>query len=108
MEPTLLEGQCALVSTSKKSKKKITLGDIIVYKYNNQYIIKRVTGLYNNAYFCTGDNKKHSKDSRTYGSIPYDSVYGRVICDKERNPIIFYKGSYQSYLEAAYKLLRFE
>lgn len=78
MEPTLVEGEYLSCNTSRKAKKAIKVGDIIVFKRDGYAVIKRVTKIFRNAYFVIGDNKKHSIDSRQYGSISYKDVIGVV------------------------------
>lgn len=78
MEPTLVEGEYLSCNTSSKAKKAIKVGDIIVFKRDGYAVIKRVTKIFRNAYFVIGDNKKHSIDSRQYGSILYKDVIGVV------------------------------
>lgn len=78
MEPTLVEGEYLSCNTSRKARKSINVGDIIVFKKNGYAVIKRVTKIFRNAYFVVGDNKNHSTDSRQYGSISYKDVIGVV------------------------------
>ena len=37
-------------------------------------------------YFTVGDNRDHSKDSRTYGPIPFHSILGKVVRVFRSNP----------------------
>ena len=78
MEPTLVEGQYLSCNTSRKAIRNIITGDIIVFKHDGRFVIKRVTRIFKNAYFVIGDNTKHSFDSREYGSVSKKDVIGVV------------------------------
>lgn len=55
---------------------KITILNNIVYfngKPQNYYIVR------NNYYFLIGDNAAHSYDSRSYGLIPENTIYGKPL-----------------------------
>lgn len=93
MEPTLVEGQLLSCNMSRKAIKGIKVGDIVVCKHDNRFIIKRVTRVFDQAYFVIGDNKAHSTDSRNYGAIPKKDVVG-VIDMLDGKPVIL-KGKKQ-------------
>lgn len=78
MEPTLVEGDYLSCNTSRKAIRNIKVGDIIVFKRPDRFVIKRVTKLFEKAYFVIGDNKAHSTDSRVYGAISQKDVIGVV------------------------------
>lgn len=40
---------------------------------NNEYVLKK------NEYFVLGDNRSHSSDSRTWGTLPADMIVGKVL-----------------------------
>lgn len=87
MEPTLVEGQLLSCNKSRKAIRNIKIGDIIVCKHDSKLIIKRVTRLFEKAYFVVGDNKAHSTDSRAYGAISRKDVIG-VIDMADGTPIV--------------------
>ena len=89
MYPTLKEGNI-LLGSRIFNKKKIRIGEIVVYKSpvrdvegKRRYFIKRVVGktVHNNKvkYYCEGDNKNNSYDSRHYGFIPCEDIICKVI-----------------------------
>lgn len=90
MEPTLVEGQYLSCNTSRKAIKNIIAGDIIVFKHDGRFIIKRVTRSFKNAYFVIGDNTKHSVDSREYGAVSKKDVIG-VVDMLEGKPLVLGK-----------------
>lgn len=67
-------------------------GETVEYKDNKLYIDNilivdtygcgettdfKVT-LNNNEYYCLGDNREHSRDSRSYGPFTMDSIFGKI------------------------------
>lgn len=112
MEPTLVEGQYLLCNTSRKAIKNIKIGDIIVAKRpdrSDRRIIKRVTRIFEDAYFVIGDNKAHSTDSRDFGAISKKDVFG-VIDMVNDKPLVF--GNEKEYkttmsFKSIYKTMRY-
>lgn len=79
MEPTLKKGEKILASYIPFIFRKPKQDDIIVFKSEDQYLIKRIKSIEKNGYFVTGDNGKDSLDSRKLGVIPDMRIVGKVI-----------------------------
>lgn len=80
MEPTLKEGDFRLCNTLATPN----IGDIVIVKPSfstvpDRYIIKRVTDIQNGKVFLQGDNRDNSFDSRNFGWIDEDLVFGVII-----------------------------
>ena len=78
MEPSLKDGQFALLRKTKKAK----LGDILVFRdpeHEKRILVKRVQALLKEGYFVIGDNISESRDSRKFGTVDFDRVIGKVI-----------------------------
>jgi acetyl esterase/lipase len=65
MRPTLSEGDILFA----RKHRKIAKGDIVIAKYDNKEIIKRVKKITGKRYYLEGDNKKASTDSRKFGPV---------------------------------------
>lgn len=74
MIPTLAPGERLLVRRDGP----IVLGDIVVFRYETQFDIKRVLRLEAEGIVVKGDNDLVSDFSPTYGVIPYDDIVGTV------------------------------
>lgn len=96
MEPTLRDRDLVLVDRWAFRLQGADRGDLVILKdpARNGFLVKRVTGLPGDrtpAYpapsqavpegflFCLGDNAAESLDSRQFGPVPSDRVYGRVL-----------------------------
>ena len=75
MIPTLAPGERLLVRLDGP----IVIGDIVVFKRNSQFDVKRVLRIESDGVFVQGDNDLVSTDSRSYGLIPFEDVLGTVI-----------------------------
>ena len=75
MIPTLAPGERLLV----RHDGPMVLGDLVIFKRDNQYDIKRLIRIETAGIFAHGDNDLVSTDSRSYGLIPFDDVLGTVI-----------------------------
>lgn len=80
MEPLLRNQDTLLVSNLPYLFKKPKINDIVVFEYKKgNMMIKRIIGIRNNKFFVTGDNKKDSLDSRSFGEISKNRILGKVI-----------------------------
>lgn len=79
MEPTLSNGDFRICNTLATPK----VGDIVIIKpflaVGDKYIIKRVTDIQDNKIFVQGDNRDNSYDSRAFGWLDMDMVFGVII-----------------------------
>jgi len=75
MIPTLAPGERLLVRLDGP----IVIGDIVVFKRDSQFDVKRVLRIDAQGAFVRGDNELVSTDSRSYGLIPFEDVLGTVI-----------------------------
>ena len=75
MIPTLAPGERLLVRLDGP----IVIGDIVVFKRDSQFDVKRVLRIESDGVFVQGDNDLVSTDSRSYGLIPFEDVLGTVI-----------------------------
>lgn len=78
MEPNFKEGDNILVT---KIFFKLRRGDVIIFRHSTPpYVFcKRISKIFKNKYFVTGDNKRRSIDSRIFGSISRNDIIGKVI-----------------------------
>lgn len=84
MFPTYYDGEI-LLSTRIMNKNTVKEGDVIIYappEGNLKAVIKRVDHVAKsvngyNMYFCMGDNREDSVDSRDYGYVPAFNIIGR-------------------------------
>lgn len=76
MLPTLKPGAYVLARTDRK---KLSVGDIVIFRRNEREMIKRVSIIAPDGLFLLGDNATYSTDSRTYGWIQLEQICGRVI-----------------------------
>lgn len=79
MLPTLKPGQDVLVFNWAYLFSKLKVGDIVVIWKNGKEMIKRVQMSSDRGAFVTGDNKKESTDSRSFGPIDKSKIIGKVI-----------------------------
>lgn len=75
MEPALMAGSFALVMKTSRIKN----GDVVLFSVKGQQFLKRITTSENNLYYLTGDNSSDSLDSRDFGWVHKDKIYGKVI-----------------------------
>lgn len=92
MYPTYHDGEL-LFSHRIFNKKKLKSGDVIVYKCptDNKVVIKRIERVDNMRetndplFYCLGDNRDVSYDSRYYGAIEPKRVICKVFSQRERS-----------------------
>ena len=82
MIPALAPGERLLV----RHDGPIVLGDIVVFKRDQQFEVKRILRIEADGIFVQGDNDLVSTDSRTYGLIPHDDVLGTATYRLWPNP----------------------
>lgn len=82
MLPTLAPGDTVLVWCFGK----VRLDDIVVFKHDGKFLIKRVKEVEGDRYFVTGDNAEKSIDSRSLGWINRFQILGAVKVRLPRGP----------------------
>ena len=87
MSPTLLIDDFVLFNKWGRNPK---VNDIILFKHEDKLLIKRVSNVLEDKVYVLGDNKRNSKDSRSFGYIPKSSIKGTafrilVSIDKKNN-----------------------
>ncbi len=75
MEPILRAGQVVWVSKWPRVK----AGDIVVFRFQEEELIKRVEKLDGKKVFLSGDNPSDSLDSRSFGFVERKDIVGKVI-----------------------------
>lgn len=75
MEPALRAGSFALVMKPSKFK----IGDIVLFENDKIQMLKRISKIEKNLYYLIGDNDQASLDSRDFGWISKNKIYGKVI-----------------------------
>ena len=76
MMPKLKPGEKILVSTLPYLFSSPKVGDVIVFKYQNKFIIKKISKIKNEEYLINGENKK---DSLKIPKIKRKEILGKVI-----------------------------
>lgn len=56
----------------------VSVGDVVVAKIGIKHYIKRVSKVAGDKFYLTGDNPKHSVDSRSFGWVGRERILGRV------------------------------
>jgi len=92
MSPAYKPGDRLLVSPLPLFFSKLSRGDIVVFNHpkdKNKKIIKRVIGfpgdkiegleLGDKEYYFLGDNKNKSEDSRHFGPVERNQIFGKVL-----------------------------
>ncbi len=75
MEPALRRGKIIFASPLLSVEK----SDIVVARVEGRDVIKRVSRKTSGGVLLSGDNPRHSRDSRVYGEVSSGSVLGRVL-----------------------------
>jgi nickel-type superoxide dismutase maturation protease len=78
MEPDFEEGAYIFVNSIAGE---FVPGDVVVLKHPSKGIklIKRIAKIREQRYYVIGDNHIMSEDSRSFGSVPRESILGKVI-----------------------------
>lgn len=79
MEPTLKSGQVVWVNNWAYLFSSLRVGDVVIFKQNDQELVKRVAKINGQSVILVGDNKSDSLDSRTFGEMSSDKILGKVI-----------------------------
>tara|TARA_Y100001968_G_C19446836_1_gene765858 strand:- start:57 stop:323 length:267 start_codon:yes stop_codon:yes gene_type:complete len=81
MSPSINDGDLVIFSKAKTRDFNYKPGDIVVARNPKQkdlLIIKRVFSVDLYGLFLIGDNTKESKDSRHFGYVNFENIYGIV------------------------------
>ena len=76
MEPFLKPGQEILVSSLPYLISKPKIGDVVAFRDNQTFIVKRIKDTGIDKYLMAGDNANDSKD---YGWITRERIVGKLI-----------------------------
>jgi nickel-type superoxide dismutase maturation protease len=75
MKPTLKSGQLVMIWCYGKRK----VGEVVVFKKEAQWMVKRIDHREGNRYFMKGDHRGESTDSDAFGAIASDQIIGKVL-----------------------------
>jgi SOS-response transcriptional repressor LexA len=75
MEPAYTEGQVVVFRRSKK----ISSGDVVLAIVDGREVIKRIADVTKDTVYLLGDNATHSTDSRHYGFVAKNQLYGKIV-----------------------------
>lgn len=76
MQPSLEPGDCVLVDAARPD-----FGDVVVFTdpgSPSRRFIKRYASRGDHGFAVRSDNPLHARDSRHFGSIPFDHMIGRA------------------------------
>lgn len=79
MKPFLKNGDT--IVALKYILKKPTVGDVVIFKHTTppHIFIKRIIKILKGKVWVEGDNKKESIDSRKFGYIKRNQIFGRMV-----------------------------
>jgi len=75
MEPKFHDGQWLVINKMGRPK----IGDVVVFKYQNTELLKRIIRPVDNGFWVEGDNKDFSTDSREFGPVPKIAIVGKAM-----------------------------
>lgn len=80
MQPTLNDNDVVLIEPTDN----IAVGDIVLAQHpykQSVRMLKRVDNIDENGRFSlVGDNPQESTDSRTFGTVSIEYIYGKAVC----------------------------
>lgn len=76
MLPTFAPGDRVIVSSIPYSFSKPEIGDIVLFKYSDKLMVKRITKISNGKYYLLGDNRL---DSLKVKPIERNQILGKII-----------------------------
>lgn len=85
MEPFCREGDFAFTLPFLRPK----IGDVVVAKYGEKLLLKRVQKINGKKYWLQGDNEKLSTDSRNFGWISKEQVLGKTFVVRKTKALAF-------------------
>lgn len=74
MYPAFYDGQWLVINKMGQPK----AGDVVVFKYQNTELLKRIIRPAGEGFWVEGDNKDFSTDSREFGAVPKTAIVGKV------------------------------
>jgi signal peptidase I len=77
MEPILKNNDLVLISNIFYIFKHPQINDIVAFRFDEKFFVKRITKSKNQKYFLEGDNKSDSLDSRGFGWISRNEILGK-------------------------------
>ncbi len=78
MEATLKAGEIVWVNNWSYLFSKPKVGDIVVFRFQNKEMVKRITQVKSDSVEVVGDNKVDSLGSQDIGSILIRNIVGKV------------------------------
>ena len=79
MEPNFREGDFIIINTLAYMLSLPKKGDEVVISLEGRFLLKRINAIKNNKYSVIGDNKRASKDSRSFGLIRKNQITGKML-----------------------------
>jgi len=75
MEPSIKTGQYVLIKRTKVAR----IGDLALFRSDNQVLLKRIVKVLKRGFFVRGDNYADSLDSSDIGLVSPSQILGKVI-----------------------------